>query len=714
MLLWLVVPCSSLLRGTRSNEAAPQGGSFGLPPLEVPGGWSRHQHGPWKPPYYRSEGTQTSTWSFPEQKPLKFVTYSWSGKVGFNNRVSALQIAFLVAHATGRTLVVPPFLTGHYDSTNHRGSWGKQVPYTAYIAPIEGALGFTEVDFTGRSTLNLDISWGKEQQFTLADIATKYGTATADILNFKFPFGWWEKVFAPSEHKAIAALLNQHVRMAPGIVEGARLLRAHLPSQYGAVHFRLGDRPGESLVDCKDVGFAEHTFGSWRTEEVEKTKKWSDDTEVIYVATNRPEDPRIPKLRVQIFNKKREMRLWEDLPEAARQQALRLAQADLDGVETARDGSLVSCLEQLLSVDAKDYLPAWPSSWDGLVLTMRYTKHGDTANFDHMASALRSHGMHALEPPFVPSGFQCTGAVSQAGHLLLGNSTAAASSGAAADFDVLRGELLEGCGDVCQVKDGKNGMYFPYVEKRIDCPALFANKAIDRAGTWPPPRHIPPALRSDYTMGGSAVVTDHYLQHQQTGRAPVWTTALLDAHMARLRAGTEPGTYGVAETRSLFQLLGRHADKIRGQHCLVLGSMNPWLEAALLVHGAQHVTTVEYAAIQSQDPRVDALTPAQWALGAQYGCVASYSSLEHSGLGRYGDQLNPWGDLQVMSKLVCSSAPRASFFIGMPYGRDEVQWNAHRVYGPRRASQLFANLQVVDSTQGWQRMFVAVRGAAAA
>jgi len=25
--------------------------------------------------------------------------------------------------------------------------------------------------------------------------------------------------------------------------------------------------------------------------------------------------------------------------------------------------------------------------------------------------------------------------------------------------------------------------------------------------------------------------------------------------------------------------------------------------------------------------------------------VITYSSLEHSGLGRYGDALNPWGDL---------------------------------------------------------------------
>ena len=36
-----------------------------------------------------------------------------------------------------------------------------------------------------------------------------------------------------------------------------------------------------------------------------------------------------------------------------------------------------------------------------------------------------------------------------------------------------------------------------------------------------------------------------------------------------------------------------------------------------------------------------------------FDCAASISSIEHSGLGRYGDQLNPWGDLVATAKLGC-------------------------------------------------------------
>ncbi len=33
----------------------------------------------------------------------------------------------------------------------------------------------------------------------------------------------------------------------------------------------------------------------------------------------------------------------------------------------------------------------------------------------------------------------------------------------------------------------------------------------------------------------------------------------------------------------------------------------------------------------------------------RFDAMASYSSLEHSGLGRYGDALNPWGDQEIIS-----------------------------------------------------------------
>ena len=82
----------------------------------------------------------------------------------------------------------------------------------------------------------------------------------------------------------------------------------------------------------------------------------------------------------------------------------------------------------------------------------------------------------------------------------------------------------------------------------------------------------------------------------------------------------------------------------------------PWLESLLLAHGAGEVTSLEYHEISSEHPKVSAVTP--WRLADRYlsgtlepfDLVASFSSIEHSGLGRYGDQLNPWGDLIAMAR----------------------------------------------------------------
>jgi hypothetical protein len=37
--------------------------------------------------------------------------------------------------------------------------------------------------------------------------------------------------------------------------------------------------------------------------------------------------------------------------------------------------------------------------------------------------------------------------------------------------------------------------------------------------------------------------------------------------------------------------------------------------------------------------------------GRQFDGVVTYSSLEHGGLGRYGDELNPWADLVKISTI---------------------------------------------------------------
>lgn len=64
--------------------------------------------------------------------------------------------------------------------------------------------------------------------------------------------------------------------------------------------------------------------------------------------------------------------------------------------------------------------------------------------------------------------------------------------------------------------------------------------------------------------------------------------------------------------------------------------------------------------------------------------VSSLHALEHFGLGRYGDQIDPQGHIKGFNNLVRLAKPGGFIYVSFPIGnRDEVHFNAHRVFNPR-------------------------------
>ena len=57
-----------------------------------------------------------------------------------------------------------------------------------------------------------------------------------------------------------------------------------------------------------------------------------------------------------------------------------------------------------------------------------------------------------------------------------------------------------------------------------------------------------------------------------------------------------------------------------------------------MAKGAKHITTFDYIQIKSEHPQIEVVTPPElsqkFAKGTQFDLVISFSSLEHSGLGR--------------------------------------------------------------------------------
>ncbi|OOQ58359.1 DUF268 domain-containing protein [Mucilaginibacter pedocola] len=58
-------------------------------------------------------------------------------------------------------------------------------------------------------------------------------------------------------------------------------------------------------------------------------------------------------------------------------------------------------------------------------------------------------------------------------------------------------------------------------------------------------------------------------------------------------------------------------------------------------------------------------------------------TLEHVGLGRYGDPIFPDGDLKAIDELKRVCATNGHLLIVVPVGKKRIQFNAHRIYAPQ-------------------------------
>ena len=80
----------------------------------------------------------------------------------------------------------------------------------------------------------------------------------------------------------------------------------------------------------------------------------------------------------------------------------------------------------------------------------------------------------------------------------------------------------------------------------------------------------------------------------------------------------------------------------------------------------------------------------------KFDACLSISSFEHDGLGRYGDPLNPNGDLEAMQKMKGVLKPAGVMFLSVPIGIDTVWFNVHRVYGEHRFYELIKGWEALN------------------
>jgi hypothetical protein len=289
--------------------------------------------------------------------------------------------------------------------------------------------------------------------------------------------------------------------------------------------------------------------------------------------------------------------------------------------------------------------------------------------------------------------------------------------------------INHGCGDVCNTNlvpkhQTQPGKFFPEIQKRVNCCGLWSNEAIDASRPAGDPPPIPDELRKYFNYSGRVAIeplkiyNENYLG--KNASMPVWEKDFVNIKIKKCRLGRLRGNYGINITKFLFSALsnlstitegvhtrGKHRNAGIGGRVLVIGSETPWVESCVLAAGASSVVTLEYGTIESRHPNISSMTPnearALYLRGElePFDAVVTFSSVEHSGLGRYGDAMNPWGDLQTIARAWCLTKPGGHLVLGVPddMARDSIQFNAHRMYGPVMYMHLTANWEQVSRSE---------------
>ncbi|OFZ65886.1 MAG: hypothetical protein A2V79_06825 [Betaproteobacteria bacterium RBG_16_56_24] len=70
--------------------------------------------------------------------------------------------------------------------------------------------------------------------------------------------------------------------------------------------------------------------------------------------------------------------------------------------------------------------------------------------------------------------------------------------------------------------------------------------------------------------------------------------------------------------------------------------------------------------------------------------------IEHIGLGRYGDPLDPQGSVKAALELQRIVSSGGNLFLSLPVGRERICFNAHRVHAPASVLGMFTQMRLAE------------------
>ncbi|KAI1715864.1 hypothetical protein Ddc_10781 [Ditylenchus destructor] len=200
-------------------------------------------------------------------------------------------------------------------------------------------------------------------------------------------------------------------------------------------------------------------------------------------------------------------------------------------------------------------------------------------------------------------------------------------------------------------------------------------------------------LSSDFTLQNYSRIL-HCFYNDSSPRLRTWDRHYVDRIVKKARKEMHRVLHDILgpfkDAGSVHYAIKFHKmSHIAGKVGAVVGSMSPWIEMLLLMHDAKHVVTVDTEEVIINHPNVSFIHTYDLAKGhniyeKKFEFVVSFSSLAHTGLGRYGDAFDPFGDVREVQKIRCMLKLGGLLFLGLPVGADMIGNNCHRVYGQLR------------------------------
>lgn len=220
------------------------------------------------------------------------------------------------------------------------------------------------------------------------------------------------------------------------------------------------------------------------------------------------------------------------------------------------------------------------------------------------------------------------------------------------------------------------------------CSLICASSSLDARACY----NIPGDLFNEFTLNGQIPVS--YDVQDGSGELPnVFTTELIDENIEKALVHFNE-CFGESNNH-LYDVLDRFGTSIRGKRVALIGTYRAWFEGILLSYRAIPVVITSHPTF-CDDPRITYLSPEEYAQNPEkFDLVINMATTPHQGLGRYGDELDPNGDLKAMEEFRKMLTPEGHLVLALPVGPDQLVWNSHRVYGEKRLKMIMKGWRVV-------------------